>query len=282
VEEFLESWGYLGIFLGLVATGVGFPMPEELPVVIGGALAGSKPELIKWYLMLPVTIAGVIVGDSFLYTIGRLWGPRLLQIGWIKRHMFPPDRVVKIEQNFHRYGVKLLLFARLTPGVRAPIFFTAGMTRLPLAKFLIADGLYAVPGVSLLFFLGWWFADSIGTLVDFIEGPVEKVKSIIAIVVVLAIAGYFIYRVLRKPAVTGDPHEMPSLVEKVTETLETVTSKIIHSKASSPPETGAPHGLPYNPAHPAENVPPPPSNDHPSRHHPSQPAEEPKKPAKPS
>ena len=257
-------------------------MPEELPVVIGGALAGSKPELIKWYLMLPVTIAGVIVGDSFLYTIGRLWGPRLLQIGWIKRHMFPPDRVVKIEQNFHRYGVKLLLFARLTPGVRAPIFFTAGMTRLPLAKFLIADGLYAVPGVSLLFFLGWWFADSIGTLVDFIEGPVEKVKSIIAIVVVLAIAGYFIYRVLRKPAVTGDPHEMPSLVEKVTETLEQVTSKIIHSKASSPPETGAPHGLPYHPAHPAENVPPPPSNDHPSRHHPSQPAEEPKKPAKPS
>jgi len=40
VESFLRSWGYLGIFLGILATGLGFPMPEELPIVVGGALAG--------------------------------------------------------------------------------------------------------------------------------------------------------------------------------------------------------------------------------------------------
>jgi len=177
-----------------------------------------------------VCIAGVIVGDSFLYAVGRFYGPRLLRYEWIKRRVFPPERLAKIEENFHKYGVKLLLFARLTPGVRAPIFFTAGLTRLPITRFVLADGIYAVPGVSFLFFLGWWFTDS---MLDFVKGPLENAKSIIAFVVIGAIVVYFVYRSLRKPAVTGDPHEMPQLVEHMTHRLEQVTSKIMHPMSGS-------------------------------------------------
>jgi len=81
VEDFLKSWGYLGIFLGIVATGLGFPMPEELPIVVAGVLAGGYE--VYWWLMLPVCIGGVIVGDSCLYFIGRWWGPRLLESEWV-------------------------------------------------------------------------------------------------------------------------------------------------------------------------------------------------------
>jgi membrane protein DedA with SNARE-associated domain len=227
LKEFLRQWGYPGIFLGLIATGLGFPMPEELPVVMGGGLASSHPE-IYWWIMLPVCIAGVIVGDGCLYAIGRLWGPRLVQYGWIKRHIFPPERLAKIEHNFQKYGVNLLLFARLTPGVRAPVFFTAGLTRLSLTRFLVADGLYAIPGVSLLFFLGFWFT---GSMVDLIEGPIEKAKSIIVIVVIVVVVGYLAYRALRKPMVTGDPAEVPPIVEQMKHRLEQVTSKIMHPKS---------------------------------------------------
>ena len=71
-----------------------------------------------------------------------------------------PERLASIERNFHDYGVRILLFARLTPGIRAPIFVTAGVIRLPLLTFVVADGIYAVPGVSLLFFLGYWVGES--------------------------------------------------------------------------------------------------------------------------
>jgi membrane protein DedA with SNARE-associated domain len=219
LEAFLRDWGYPGIFLGLVGTGLGLPLPEELPVVIAGGLTRGHDDIF-WYIMLPVCIAGVIVGDGCLYAMGRLWGPRLLQYQWIQRRVFPPDRLAKIEQNFEQYGVKLLLFARLTPGIRAPVFFTAGMTKLPLARFLLADGLYAIPGVSLLFFLGYWFADS---MVEFVQ-----VKSIIVIPIIVIVIGYFTYRALKKPGVTGDPTEMPPLVEQVTHKLEQVTTKIMH------------------------------------------------------
>ena len=223
MSEFLESWGYLGVFLGIIATGLGFPMPEELPVVIGGALAGG--DNVYWWLMLPVCIVAVIIGDSCLYFIGRWWGPRLLQNHWVKTRLLPPDRLQSIEKNFHDYGVRILLFARLTPGIRAPIFLTAGLTRLPLARFVLADSIYAVPGVSVLFFLGYWFTER---MVAIVRTDVEWVKTIVVLVVLVALAGYLLYRFFRRPMVTGCPEEMPKLVGQVTHKLDEMTSKIMH------------------------------------------------------
>jgi membrane protein DedA with SNARE-associated domain len=232
VEEFLQQWGYLGVFLGILATGVGFPMPEELPIVLGGALVGGGQA--RWWVMLPVCIVGVVIGDSFLYLIGRYWGPRLLRYRWVNTKLLPPERLASIEQNFHQYGVRILLFARLTPGIRAPIFFTAGLTKLPMTRFLFADGIYAVPGVSLLFFLGYLFTDQMVTL---IKEDVEKVKSIVIVVAILAVVAYCLYRVFRKPVVTGDPKEMPRLVEQVTHRLEDVATKIIHPHKTVRPDS---------------------------------------------
>jgi membrane protein DedA with SNARE-associated domain len=238
VQEFLETWGYIGIFLGIVLTGVPcVPMPEELPVIVGGALAGTSDE-IHWFIMLPVCIVAVIIGDGLLYTLGRLWGPRLVEYAWVKRRLLPPERLERIKNNFQVHGIKILLFARLTPGIRGPVFFTAGLTKLSMARFVMADGIYAIPGVSLLFFLGYWFAGSVVSLV----AQVEHVKNILIIIVVVALAGYFLYRFLRKPVVTGDPQDIPPLVEQVTHTIEHVThnleqmtTRIIHPKRAKHP-----------------------------------------------
>jgi membrane protein DedA with SNARE-associated domain len=193
--------------------------------------------------MLPVCIVAVIIGDGMLYTLGRLWGPRLVQYNWVKKRLLPPERLERIKHNFQVHGIKILLFARLTPGIRGPVFFTAGLTKLSMARFVLADGLYAIPGVSLLFFLGHWFA---GSIVDLVQN-VEHVKNIIILVVVVALAGYFLYRFLRKPVVTGDPQDIPPLVEQVKDTLEQVThnleqmtTKIIHPKRAKTRPPGEP------------------------------------------
>src|SRR6516225_2035287 len=163
MQQFIDNWGHLGVFIGILATGLGFPMPEELPIVLGGAMATSGK--VRIWTMLPVCIVGVIIGDSFLYLIGRFWGAKLVQMPFIRKRLLTPERFTSIAANFQKYGVKILLFARLTPGIRAPIFLTAGITKLPIAHFLLADGIYAIPGVSILFFLGYWFTDAIIDLV---------------------------------------------------------------------------------------------------------------------
>src|SRR5262249_5498846 len=144
---------------GLLAAAPAAPFPAYVP---WGSLEGaSRVELapaLRWWIMLPVCILGVVISDGLLYGAGRFGGPHLLESRVVKR-LVPPGRRKRIEDNFHNYGVLVLLFARFLPTIRSPIFITAGVMRLSFTRFLLADGLYAIPGVSLLFFLAFWFGD---------------------------------------------------------------------------------------------------------------------------
>lgn len=203
---------YFVTFGSLVAAGVGAPIPEELPVVGGGVWA-ALPDIKSAYgnfrwLMLPVCILGVVIADGLLYGIGRMYGTRLLEFRFMKKLM-PPDKKARIEQNFEKYGIKILLFARLLPGIRSPIFIMSGVMKMPLYKFIIADGIYAVPGVSLLFFLAWWFGDAFQQLIVAFEARLHFIRPLLIVLLILAILGYLLYKFLRKPVVEGDPPDIP-------------------------------------------------------------------------
>ncbi len=252
-------YAYLGVFVALVAAGLGFPIPEEIPVVTGGswcARAASHPPPVPadwavaalglpvpnvvsvasalatadlefqaakpvprrhplWWFMLPVCILGVVISDGFLYTIGRYGGTHLLETGWVRRHLVKPEKRAQIERNFQKYGIKILLGARLLPGIRAPIFVMAGVMRLPLHRFLLADGLYAIPGVTLLFTLAYWFTDQVVEAVYNFERRIGSLKPYMIIAGIAAIGCFLLYEYLKRSVVTGDPHEVPLIGEKV-------------------------------------------------------------------
>ena len=174
--------------------------------VLGLALMAAVPCPAQWAeLFNKKNLDGwVVIGDGLLYGIGRIWGPRLLEVPLFKKRLLPPERLHDIERNFHKYGVKILLFARLLPGIRSPIFITAGIMRLPLTSFLLADGIYAIPGVSLLYFLGYWFTDQFMEIVQ----RVESVRPLIVLAVLVAVGSYLVYHFLHRPVVTGDPKEV--------------------------------------------------------------------------
>src|SRR6266542_4200527 len=94
-----DQYGYLGIFLALLASGLGFPIPEELPVITAGILVGHEDTQLKWYIMLPVVIAGVVIGDGFLYAMGRFWATWLLSRRWVQHRVLTPEKLAKIEKN---------------------------------------------------------------------------------------------------------------------------------------------------------------------------------------
>ena len=50
-----------------------------------------------------------------------------------------------------------------------------------------------------------------------------RFQAFFILVALAGVAGYMAYRFLRKPVVTGNPHEMPMLVEQVTDSLELTT-----------------------------------------------------------
>ena len=218
---------FLYIFLMLVAAGVGAPIPEELPVVWAGVWVGTRPTVLPGhFLILPLCIVGAVLCDAMLYGIGRWWGPRLLDKPFMKRLM-TPERRKEIEHNFHRHGIKVLLFTRMLPGIRSPVFIMAGVMRLPLPVFLLGDLIYAIPGISLLFFLAYWFGSSFQVLIErFEHDVVGKLKPILILALIAGVSIYFFFHFVRKPVSTGDPKEVPC-GEKVAAGMEKV-EKTLH------------------------------------------------------
>jgi membrane protein DedA with SNARE-associated domain len=248
VPPIFVEYGYVGVFAALICSGFGLPIPEELPVLTAGVLCGHAdtlaegktaldPDRLHWYVMLPVCILGVVIGDGILYGIGRVWGPRLLESQWVQRKLLPPDKRAKIEKNFHDRGVLILLTARVTPGIRSPIFLMAGVLRVPLARFLLADGLYAVPGVSTMFFLAYFLTDQVLEVFN----AVDRYRPLVIVGVLSAIAGVFLYRFLGSRRVTTGAHsEVPLLnrpVEMVTEAATHAVEKTVHVAAQAVEKT---------------------------------------------
>jgi membrane protein DedA with SNARE-associated domain len=218
--ENFDKYGYVGIFVALIAAGFGFPIPEELPVITAGILVGHGDTNLRWYIMLPVVIAGVVTADGLLYGAGRLWGRRLLEIGWVQRRLLPPDKREQIERNFAARGILVLLGARLLPGIRTPIFLMAGVLRVPLLRFLIADGIYAIPLVNLLFWLSYVLTDQVLVVFRQIQKVQEEYRPLVIVAVLSAVAGVLVHKyLLSRRVVVGDPAEVPPLIARPAEVL---------------------------------------------------------------
>ncbi len=209
------------------------------------AFKTSPPDTIhvRWWILLPVCIVGVICSDVLLYASGRYLGDRLLRHRWIA-HLMPPQRRQRTEENFHRYGVSILVFGRLVPGIRAPLFLTAGSMHLPLPRFLLADGLGAVVGNSFFFFLGFWLGDSVKTLIVGVEA---RLKPILIIVAVGLVVAYLLWLFLRHPVSTGDPAEVPLIGPQVASHIEHTESTEEHLSSFGEPANKEPSSTSHPP-----------------------------------
>jgi len=139
---------------------LGTQVSEDLTCVVAGLLV-SRGVLD----FLPATLAcfaGIVIGDLGLYLIGRYAGRRALR--------YPPLRwMIKLEDIdrsahwFHERGAMIILGSRFVPGSRLAVFFSAGILRVPLGKFLvyfvIAAAAWTPLLVGLSYFLGEQFLD---------------------------------------------------------------------------------------------------------------------------
>jgi len=241
VTEWSELfWPFFYAFAALVAAGFGAPIPEELPTVGAGVWVGSHPELgpLRW-LILPVCFVGVLISDVMLFGIGRWWGPRLLQYEWAKR-LIPPETWRRIEGNYDRYGIKVLLLVRWLPAIRSPMFLSAGIMRLSFVRFVMADGAALVFGHSMLFFLAWWFGDAFQDLIERAEARVDRYKPLIVLLLIAAVAGFLVYHFLRRPVSTGDPQELPLIGGRVAHQIEQRSGEFRPQQPASMDEAGEP------------------------------------------
>ncbi len=146
----LALWGPFGV---LILCGLGLPLPEDVVLISAGALGQIDGR--SWLSVSGVMYAGVMIGDSTIFLTGRYLGQRLLATHWFQRYLSPAKQE-RVEAYFHRFGSMVLFVARFLPGLRAPVFFTAGSMKVRYWKFLFFDGLAALISVPFFVWLGHW------------------------------------------------------------------------------------------------------------------------------
>ena len=191
VHAYLAEFTYAGIFLVLLLCGLGLPLPEDVPILISGYL--SYLGTIHFGYALAVTMAGVLIGDMIIFSLGYWWGPRATQHRLV-RSILTPKRMEKVEVFFGKHGRKAVFFGRFLAGLRAPLFLTAGIMRMPAWMFFCMDGLAALLSVPALLILAYSFGEQL----DSLRRMLGTTKTIVVLILGAGIAWYAVRFFVRR------------------------------------------------------------------------------------
>lgn len=190
-ESPLSLWGP---FCLLLLCGVGLPMPEDIVLVVAGMLAQDDGR--SWIPAALLMYVGVIGGDMIIFLLGRRYGSKLL--AWQgTHHLFPPKKQARVQRLFDKHGSVILFIARFMPGLRAPIFSSAGAMNVSFLKFLALDGFAALLSVPIFVWLGHWLWLKFDDDIQKLSVGMSQAQHIALWVTVALIAGVIIFRQFR-------------------------------------------------------------------------------------
>ena len=162
--ETLQEYGPAAIFVALLLAPFGFPVPEDVSLLLLGVLVAH--EGTPWGVAFLVAYFGVLLGDTAVWALGRRVG--LHPTGWITRFT-GRKRIEWIERFYARYGAGAIVFCRQIPGLRFPGFFFAGATDVRLLRFVAFDGAAALITANLYLYVGEVFADDLTPVINWID-----------------------------------------------------------------------------------------------------------------
>lgn len=187
---FFTDYGYIAVFVVLLICGMGLPIPEDITLIAGGIICGLTPSLNVHYMFV-VAFAGVLIGDGIMFTLGRTLGERVKETP-VLRLVFTEKNYKKMQEKMHRYANSILFVARFLPGLRAPIYMTAGVSRkVSYFKFLALDGAAALISVPVWVYAGYYFAYNIDDLTKWAKRSQFLIVGALVAAVVLVIAYKF-------------------------------------------------------------------------------------------
>lgn len=175
------------VFVILLAAGFGLPLPEDIPLVMGGVLV-HRGQANLW-VMIAVGYLGIIIGDSIMFSLGRRFGGSVEKMPKFFARIVTPESRGRVEGLFKKHGEKIVMLARFLPGVRTVTYFTAGAVGMNYTRFAIYDSIAALASAPIFVVLGYYFGADIDSLLARIASGERNV--IIALVAIVVIAVLF-------------------------------------------------------------------------------------------
>ena len=209
MQHLIATYGYLAIFLLMLLESACIPVPSELIMTFGGALAAGAVPGTQLSLagVIVAGVAGNVAGSYIAWAAGRYGGQALVRRpgrrGWIREHDL--DRA---EAWFARYGGRAVLIGRLLPVIRTFISLPAGFADMNPVRFGIYTTVGCIPWTAALAYAGYAVGSNWQSVVNGFHGPTYIIAALA--VIALAVAAWRYLRGRRAAPATADGPGRPA------------------------------------------------------------------------
>ena len=202
MQEFIISmmnqFGYIGVFHLIAIENIFPPIPSEVILLFGGFMTTySKLNIV---LMIIFATLGSLIGAIVLYYVGKILNKERLKkivsgkIGKILR--LKNSDIDKADQWFDTKGNKTVFFCRFVPIVRSLISIPAGMSEMPMGKFLLYTTVGSLIWNTVLIILGAIVGENWTSILNIFDTYSHIVAILLIIIFIVFI--YIFYKKKKK------------------------------------------------------------------------------------
>jgi membrane protein DedA with SNARE-associated domain len=188
VQHLISQYGYLAVFVLMLAESACIPVPSEVIMMFGGALAagavpGAHPSLLG---VFAAGVLGNVAGSYISWAVGKYAGQAAIR-RWGRRVGIREHEIDKATVWFERHGTLAVLVGRVIPVIRTFISLPAGFAEMPAGVFGLYTTLGAIPWTAALAILGYALGANWEHVANDFHGPTYAIAGILVIAAVVVI-----------------------------------------------------------------------------------------------
>ena len=168
------------------------PIPSEIIMPLGGFFV-YKGDL-NFYILIIFGLIGTVIGALPWYFLGKLLNEKKLSNFIDRKGRFVGISLKDLDKSklwFDKYGVLLVFWGRLIPGIRTLISVPAGIELMPINKFLIWTSLGSLIWVIFLTSSGYLFGENYEIIGSYIDNFKVILKPIFLIIILILLIRFF-------------------------------------------------------------------------------------------
>jgi len=182
ISNLVDQFPYSGLFILLTLGAFGFPFPEDATLILCGFLIATHVVIAVPALLVVYT--GLLLADLILFYFGRKYGGMIVTHKMFRK-IISSKKLAHLKSKFDKWGVLFIILGRHIIVLRAQLLITAGVMRMPVAKFLITDAI-TIP-VTMLIMIGMGYMG--GNSLQIIKRDITRIEhwGILLIIILFVI-----------------------------------------------------------------------------------------------
>jgi membrane protein DedA with SNARE-associated domain len=187
LQHLISQYGYLAVFVLMLAESACIPVPSEVIMMFGGALAagavpGAHPALVGVFV---AGVLGNVAGSYISWAVGKYAGQTAIR-RWGRRVGIREHEIDKAIAWFERHGPVAVLVGRVIPVIRTFISLPAGFADMRPGIFGLYTTLGAIPWTAVLAIAGYALGANWEHVANDFHGPTYAIAGVLVVGVVAA------------------------------------------------------------------------------------------------